>query len=69
MKWWTDLFSGHSYTNTDSSIQRDDGKMFYKTGDSYFDDQGHIIQKVGDSMMNTSTGVHSFWGDPFGDEQ
>ena len=69
MKWWTDIFSGHFYTKDENTIQRDDGKVFYKTGESYFDNEGQFIQKIGGSMMNTNTGVSSDWGDPFGDKE
>jgi len=69
MKWWTDIFSGHFYTKDQSTIQRDDGKVFYKTGDSYVDDQGQIIKEFGGSMTNMNTGISSKWGDPFGDNE
>lgn len=69
MSFWTNLFSGRLYTQTDSTIQRDDGKMFYKSGNLWIDDEGTIVQQSGDNLMNINTGISSRWGDPFGDKE
>jgi hypothetical protein len=69
MSFWTNLFSGHFYNKTESTIMRDDGKMFYKTGSMWIDDEGTTVQQMGNHQMNLNTGVDSRWGDPFGDKE
>ena len=69
MSFWTNLFSGHFYTKTGSTIQRDDGKTYYKSGDMWIDDESNMVQDRGDQLMNLNTGVSSKWGDPFGDKE
>lgn len=69
MKWLLNLFSGNSYTQTETSITRDDGKTFYKSGDLWIDDEATIVQYMGDELYNQKTGVSSSFGDPFGDKQ
>lgn len=68
MSFWTNLFSGIFYTKTDNTIMREDGKMFYKSGDVWVDDESSLIQDQGDQLINLNTGVSSKWGDPFGDK-
>jgi hypothetical protein len=69
MSFWTNLFSGNNYHKTESTIMRDDGKMFYKTGSMWIDDEGTTVQQMGNNLMNLNTGVDSRWGDPFGDKE
>jgi hypothetical protein len=69
MKWLLNLFSGNSYTQTASTITRDDGKTYYKSGDLWIDDESNIVQYMGDELYNQNTGVGSSFGDPFGDKQ
>lgn len=68
MKWLLNLFSGNSYTQTDTTITRDDGKTYYKSGDLWIDDESTIVQYMGDELYNQKTGVGSTFGDPFGDK-
>ena len=69
MKWFTNIFSGRTYYETDNTIQRDDGQMFYKSGSQYIGDHGEIIQKQDDNYMNLNTGTQSTWGDPFAEDK
>jgi hypothetical protein len=68
MKWLLNLFSGNSYTQTETSVIRDDGKTYYKSGDLWIDDESTIVQYMGDELYNQKTGVGSSFGDPFGDK-
>lgn len=68
MKWLLNLFSGNSYTQTETSVIRDDGKTYYKSGDLWIDDESNIVQYMGDELYNQNTGVGSSFGDPFGDK-
>lgn len=62
-----DKFSGHVYVETENFKQSDTGKMFIKSGDTWFGDDGQVIQQHDDEFLNISTGIRSDFGDPFED--
>ena len=64
----TDIFSGHTYVTTGNFKTSDTGETFTRCGNSWFSQDGDVIQKQGNGWMNLKTGVHSSFGDPFGDD-
>ena len=67
MKWFFNLFSGHSYTETNNILTSDEGKVFTKVGNDWLSQDGDYIRRDNSGYMNTQTGVSSTWGDPFED--
>ena len=70
MSFWTNLFSGKTYTKMGSTIIDQDGKTFTKLGDNWLDNQNHnLIQRQGKDLVNLDTGVRSSFGDPFSNDK
>ena len=69
MSFFTNLFSGKTYTDLGNTIINEDGKSFIKLGSTWIGDDGDFIQRQGQHMVNTNTGTSDAWGDPFGEEQ
>jgi hypothetical protein len=66
MSFFTNLFSGNSYTKMGSTLTNNDtGHTFQRLGSNYVSDDGHIISKLGDQWVNQETSVSSAFGDPF----
>jgi flagellar basal body rod protein FlgG len=62
------IFSGNTYTGTDTFKVRQDGEVFTKCGDTWIGQNGQIIRDDGDKQINLTTGIMSTFGDPFGDD-
>jgi hypothetical protein len=69
MSFFTNLFSGKTYTDMGNTIINEDGKSFIKVGSTWVGDQGEFIQRQGQHLININTGVSDAWGDPFKDLQ
>jgi hypothetical protein len=69
MSFFTNLFSGKTYTEMGNTIINEDGKSFVKVGSTWVGDQGEFIQRQGQHLININTGVSDAWGDPFKDLQ
>lgn len=70
MSFWTNLFSGKTYSRMGSTIVDQDGKTFTKIGDNWLDNQNHnLIQRQGKDLVNLDTGVRSSFGDPFSNDK
>jgi hypothetical protein len=67
MSFFTNLFSGKTYTETGNTIIAEDGKSFTKVGSTWIGDQGEYIQRQGQHLVNLETGTSTAWGDPFGE--
>jgi len=67
MKWLFNIFSGHSYTESDQTRISEEGRVYNKFGNDWLADNGDLIQRDGNQFMNTRTGVRSESGDPFED--
>jgi hypothetical protein len=66
MSFFTNLFSGNSYTKLGSIlINNDTEQTFQKLGSNYIADDGAIINKLGNQLINQETNVSSYFGDPF----
>ena len=66
MSFFTNLFSGKTYTEMGNTIINEDGKSFVKVGSTWIGDQGEYIQCQGQHLVNLNTGTSDAWGDPFG---
>jgi hypothetical protein len=66
MSFFTNLFSGKTYTEMGNTIINEDGKSFVKVGSTWIGDQGEYIQRQGQHLVNLNTGTSDVWGDPFG---
>lgn len=63
------IFSGHLYNQTDHVMTRDDGKTFFKCGSFWFGQDDEVIYETESKKhVNLNNGVHSSFGDPFGDK-
>ena len=69
MSFFTNLFSGKTYTQVGNTIINEDGKSFVKVGSTWIGDQGEYIQRQGQHLVNIETNISNAWGDPFGDKQ
>jgi hypothetical protein len=66
MSFFTNLFSGNTYTELGSTlINNDTNKTFYRIGSNYIGDDGEMITKLGNQLINQDTNVSSYSGDPF----
>jgi len=65
MSFFTNIFSGKTYTELGNTIINEDGKSFVKVGSTWIGDQGEYIQRQGQHLVNISTGESDAWGDPF----
>ena len=68
MSFFTNIFSGKTYTELGNTIINEDGKSFVKVGSTWIGDDGDFIQRQGQHLVNISTGTSDAWGDPFGDK-
>ena len=59
------IFSGHTYYETESMKVSDNGNTFTRLGNTWVGNNGETIQQFDNQLMNTQTGVMSSWGDPF----
>ena len=69
MGFFTNIFSGKSYTQTSSTIISEDGDVFVKAGSQWMNEDGDLIQKQSNDWVNIETGVRSSYGDPFSKEE
>jgi hypothetical protein len=69
MSFFTNLFSGKTYTEMGNTIINQDGKSFVKIGSTWIGDEGEYIQRQGQHLVNINTGTSDAWGDPFSTEQ
>jgi hypothetical protein len=69
MKTFFDIFSGKTYTETSMMRLSEDGRVFTKIGDNYLTPDGELIVKQGNALFNTRTGISSYDGDPFLEDQ
>lgn len=69
MSFFTNIFSGRTYTEMGNTIIDEDGKNFVKVGSTWIGDQGEYIQRQGQHLVNLETGTSTAWGDPFGEQQ
>jgi hypothetical protein len=70
MSFFTNLFSGNSYTKLGSILINNDTKQtFQKLGSNYIADDGTIINKLGNQLINQETNVSSYFGDPFANKE
>jgi hypothetical protein len=66
MNFFTNLFSGNSYTKLGSTlINNDTNQTFQRIGSNYISDDGELITKLGNEFVNQDTNVSSYSGDPF----
>jgi len=66
MSFFTNLFSGNSYTKLGSTlINNDTDQTFQKLGSNYIGDDGTIVTSLGSQLINQDTNVSSSFGDPF----
>jgi flagellar basal body rod protein FlgG len=65
MGFFTNLFSGKVYNQTNSTITTPDGDLYIKSGNSWIGENGELIQRQGTDLVNIETGVRSSFGDPF----
>lgn len=69
MGFFTNIFSGKTYTQTSRTITTPDGDLFIKSGENWIGENGEFIQKQGNDLVNMETGVRSSFGDPFTKEE
>ena len=69
MSFFTNLFSGKTYTEIGNTIINEDGKSFVRLGSTWIGDEGEYIQRQGQHLINIETGVSDAWGDPFEEMQ
>ena len=70
MSFFTNLFSGDSYTKLGSTlINNDTDQVFYKLGSNYISDDGTIVTQLGSQLINQETNVSSHFGDPFSNKE
>ena len=60
------IFSGNTYTTSDTTKIRDDGVVFVRSGDMWFGPEGQVIQQEGQIARSINNGIPSNAGDPFG---
>jgi hypothetical protein len=63
------IFSGHTYYETETMKVSDNGNIFTKLGNLWVGNNGETVQQFGSKFWNNETGVMSSWGDPFGEEK
>ena len=68
MSFFTNIFSGKTYTELGNTIINEDGKSFVKVGSTWVGNDGDFIQHQGQHLVNVSTGTSDAWGDPFGEK-
>lgn len=69
MSFWTNIFSGDSYSKIGNTIIDQHGRTFSKAGDGWIaNDNGALIQKQGNEWVNLKTGIRSSFDDPFKSE-
>ncbi len=69
MSFFTNLFSGKTYTQVGNTIINEDNESFIKVGSTWFGENDEIIQRQGSHLVNINTGTSDAWGDPFGEEE
>jgi hypothetical protein len=70
MSFFTNLFSGNSYTTLGSTlINNDTDQVFHKIGSNYISDDGTIVNQLGSQLINQDTNVSSSFGDPFANKE
>jgi len=65
----TNLFSGETYWETETTKTSTSGTVYTKSGQTWLGTNGDQVHQVGGQLMNEQTGVMSSWGDPFKDQK
>jgi hypothetical protein len=69
MSFFTNIFSGKTYTELGNTIINEDGESFIKIGSNWIGGDGDFIQRQGQHLVNINTGTSDAWGDPFEEKQ
>lgn len=69
MSFFTNIFSGKTYTEMGNTIINEDGKSFIKVGFTWIGNDGEYIQRQGQHLVNINTGTSDAWDDPFEEKE